>query len=292
MSHKAGFVSILGKPNVGKSTLMNLLVGEKLSVITNKAQTTRHRIKGIVSGDDYQIVFSDTPGILKPHYKLHEAMMAEVDEAITDADVVVYMVEQGEKEPAEKFEAISKNPEQHLILVINKVDQGSQEEVKAAIEMWKKFVPDAEVIPVSALHQFNTQLLMEKIIEHLPEHPAYYPKDELTDRSYRFFVSEIIREKILLLYRKEVPYSAEVVVDSFKEKEDIVHIAAWIFVARESQKIIIIGKGGKAIKQLGIEARKDLEKFLDKQVYLELSVKVNKDWRDNEHSLDRFGYPV
>ncbi len=292
MSHKAGFVSILGRPNVGKSTLMNVLVGEKLSVITNKAQTTRHRIKGIVSGEDYQIVFSDTPGILDPHYKLHESMMSEVHEAIVDADVVIYMVEFGEKEPAAGFNTISNNPDQYLMVLINKIDQGQQDEVQAAIELWKGLIPGAEVIPVSAMYGFNTDTILEKIIEHLPEHPAYYPKDELTDRNYRFFVSEIIREKILLLYRKEVPYSVEVVVDQFKEEEKITRISAFIYVARESQKMIIIGKGGKAIKELGTAARKDIEEFLGQKVFLELSVKVDKDWRNNEQSLNRFGYQL
>ncbi|MFW5705964.1 MAG: GTPase Era, partial [Bacteroidota bacterium] len=238
MSHKAGFVSILGKPNVGKSTLMNALVGEKLSVITNKAQTTRHRIKGIVSGEDFQVVFSDTPGILDPHYKLHETMMAEVDQAITDADVIIYMIEIGEKEPAEKIKTLLNTQAQPVLILINKIDKGDQATAQAAVDMWQAMVPGAEVIPVSALYNFNTGGLLEKIIGHLPEHPAFYPKDELTDRNMRFFVSEIIREKILLLYRKEVPYSVEVVVDQFKEEEKITRISAFIYVARESQKII------------------------------------------------------
>jgi len=290
MTHKAGFVSILGKPNVGKSTLMNVLVGEKLSVITSKAQTTRHRIKGIVSGDDYQIVFSDTPGILKPHYKLHEAMMHEVDAAIEDADVVVYIIEPGISEIDETLERLSKKNNLHLILAINKVDTGVQAEIQTLVDNWKLRIPQATIIPISALHTFNTQMVLQTIIDNLPEHPAYYSKDDLTDKSYRFFVSEIIREKALNLYRKEVPYSVEVVVDEFKEEEKVTHIRALIYVARESQKMIILGHKGKAIKQLGTDARKDIETFLDKKVFLELTVKVDKNWRDSDQALRRFGY--
>jgi len=290
MSHKAGYVNILGKPNVGKSTLMNVLVGEKLSVITNKAQTTRHRILGILSDEDYQIVFSDTPGIVDPHYKLHQAMMSEVRSAFEDADVVLYVVEFGENKADDKLVSFIEKKNIPVIVALNKIDNGSQEEVQAAIGNWKKIIPSASVLPVAALHNFNVDQLLSMIIEVLPEHPAFYPKDELTDKNYRFFVSEIIREKILLLYRKEVPYSVEVIVDSFKETEDIVRIAAFIYVARESQKMIVIGKDGRAIKRLGTDARKDIEKFLNKKVYLELSVKVEKDWRDKEQSLKRFGY--
>ncbi|NCA84079.1 MAG: GTPase Era [Clostridia bacterium] len=290
MSHKAGFVNLLGKPNVGKSTLLNALVGEKLSVITNKAQTTRHRIKGIVSTDEYQIVFSDTPGILQPHYKLHESMMDQVREALEDADIVVYIVEPGEKEPAEGIKSLEAEKGQQLIVVINKVDTQKQEQVQQAINHWTDVFPQATVIPVSALHNFNIAAVLENIVARLPEHAAYYPKDELTDKSYRFFVAEIVREKALLLYRKEVPYAVEVVVDQFKETENLVHIEAFVYVARETQKIIILGKGGKAIKQLGTLARKDIEEFLGKRVYLQLSVKVDKDWRDNDQALRRFGY--
>lgn len=290
MSHKAGFVNLLGKPNVGKSTLLNALVGEKLSVITNKAQTTRHRIKGIVSTDDYQIVFSDTPGILQPHYRLHESMMDQVREALEDADIVVYIVEPGEKEPAEGIKSLEAEKGQQLIVVINKVDTQKQEQVQQAINHWTEVFPQATVIPVSALHNFNIAAVLENIVARLPEHAAYYPKDELTDKSYRFFVAEIVREKALLLYRKEVPYAVEVVVDQFKETENLVHIEAFVYVARETQKIIILGKGGKAIKQLGTLARKDIEEFLGKRVYLQLSVKVDKDWRDNDQALRRFGY--
>lgn len=290
MAHKAGFVSILGKPNVGKSTLMNALVGEKLSVITNKAQTTRHRIKGIVSTDDYQIVFSDTPGILSPHYKLHQSMMENVDEAMDDADVMLYLVELGETEPDERIAKLDLSSGQKLIVVINKIDTGEQVVVENALRYWAEKIPGAEIIPISALHLFNIQKVLNTILDFLPEHPAFYPKDELTDKSYRFFVSEIIREKILLLYRKEVPYSVEVVVDQFKEEGKITRINAYIYVARESQKMIVLGKGGQAIKRLGTDARKDIEKFLDKKVFLELTVKVDKDWRDNEQALKRFGY--
>ncbi|MBE0637930.1 MAG: GTPase Era [Bacteroidales bacterium] len=290
MAHIAGFVSILGRPNVGKSTLMNVLVGEKLSVITSKAQTTRHRIKGIVSGEDYQIVFSDTPGILEPHYKLHEAMMHQVETAIEDADVIVYIVEPGMKEIDETLEQLREKSTGKLILVINKVDTGQQAEIQALVDQWKMKLPEATIIPISALHAFNVQTVLQTIIENLPEHPAYYPKDELTDKSYRFFIGEIIREKALNLYRKEVPYSVEVVVEEFKEEEKITRIRALIYVARESQRMIIIGHHGKAIKQLGTDARKDIETFLNKKVFLELSVKVDKNWRDSDQALRRFGY--
>lgn len=290
MTHKAGFVSILGKPNVGKSTLMNVLVGEKLSVITNKAQTTRHRIKGIVSSDDYQIVFSDTPGILSPHYKLHESMMENVDEAVVDADIMLYIIEMGEKEPDPRIANLDMSKYLKLLLLINKIDTANQEAVEAAIKYWSEKLPAAEVVPISALHNFNVQKVLDIILENLPEHPAFYPKDELTDKNYRFFVSEIIREKILRLYKKEVPYSVEVVVDQFKEQENLTRINAFIYVARETQKMIILGKGGRAIKQLGTDARKDIEEFIGQKVYLELTVKVDKDWRDNEQALKRFGY--
>lgn len=292
MAHKAGFVSILGRPNVGKSTLMNVLVGEKVSAITSKAQTTRHRIKGILSSDDYQIVFSDTPGIITPHYKLHEAMMHEVEAAIEDSDVIVYLIEPGQKEmDGSVLQAVQKAG-QKLIFVINKVDTGKQDEIQSLVELWQSQLPDATVIPVSALHNFNIQRVLNTIVDHLPEHPAFYPKDELTDKSYRFLVSEMIREKILKLYRKEVPYSVEVVVDIFKEEETITRIRALVYVARESQKMILLGRQGKAIKQLGTDARKEIEAFLEKKVFLELTVKVDKNWRDSEQALKRFGYDV
>jgi GTPase len=290
MAHKAGFVSILGKPNVGKSTLMNALVGEKLSVITNKAQTTRHRIKGIVSTDDYQIVFSDTPGILSPHYKLHQAMMENVDEALTDADIMIYIVEPGEKEPDERIKKTNLSKGRKLMVLINKIDTADQKTIEEALKHWAEQLPGADIMPVSALHEFNMQKVLNTILDNLPEHPPFYPKDELTDKSYRFFVSEIIREKILRLYRKEVPYSVEVVVDQFKEENKHIRINAYIYVARETQKMIILGKGGQAIKRLGTDSRKDIEKFLGKSVFLELTVKVDKDWRDNEQALKRFGY--
>ncbi len=292
MSHKAGFVAILGRPNVGKSTLMNVLVGEKVSAITSKAQTTRHRIKGILSGREYQIVFSDTPGIIAPHYKLHQAMMNQVEAAIEDSDVIVYLVEPKQKEMDEDVVQAVKKAGQKLILLINKVDTGKQADIQTLVDLWQNRLPDATVIPAAALYNFNVDQLMETIIAFLPEHPAYYAKDELTDKSYRFLVSEMIREKILNLYRKEVPYSVEVAVDIFKEEEAITRIRALIYVARESQKMIILGHKGKAIKQLGTEARKAIEAFLNKKVFLELSVKVDKNWRDSEQALRRFGYEM
>lgn len=290
MGHKAGFVNIIGNPNVGKSTLMNGLVGEKLSIITPKAQTTRHRILGIVNDENFQIVFSDTPGIVKPHYKLHESMMSEVKIAIIDADILLYVVEYGEKELNEIVANSIKESEIPIILVINKIDKGLQKDVAETIEYWKNLVPRAEIVPAAALHKFNIDFVLKRIIELLPEHPAFYPKDELTDRSERFFVSEMIREKILQYYKKEIPYSVEVIVDSFKEEEKIVRISAFIYVAKESQRIILIGKGGNDIKWVGTKARIDMEEFLQKKVFLELSVKVDKDWRNNESSLKKFGY--
>ncbi len=271
---------------------MNALVGEKLSVITNKAQTTRHRILGILSDKDYQIVFSDTPGIVSPQYKLHESMMGVVKSALEDADILLYVVEFGETTPDERLVAAIDKKKIPVIIAFNKIDTGSQEEVQLAIESWKKLIPSASVLPISALHNFNVDQILNMILELLPEHPNFYPKDELTDKNYRFFVSEIIREKVLLLYRKEVPYSVEVIVDSFKEAVNIIRIKAFIYVARDTQKMIIIGKEGKAIKRLGTNAREDIEKFLNKKVYLELSVKVEKDWRDKEQSLKRFGYKM
>ncbi len=290
MSHKAGFVNIIGNPNVGKSTLMNALVGEKLSITTSKAQTTRHRILGILNGDDYQIVFSDLPGIITPHYKLQEKMMKFIDSAMKDADIFLYMVEVGEKNYNDQIVEQIKSSGVPIIVIINKIDLSKQEVVEMQIKHWEGIFNNSTVIPVSALMNFNTEKVLNTIIDLLPESPPYYPKDELTDKSMRFFISEIIREKILLFYKQEVPYSVEVAVDSYKESEDIIRIATWIFVTRESQKMIIIGKGGRAIKRVGVEARKDIEKFVGKQVHLELSVKVVKDWRDNERQLKRFGY--
>lgn len=292
MSHKAGFVSIIGSPNVGKSTLMNVLVGERLSIITHKAQTTRHRIMGIFSGDDFQVVYSDTPGILKPHYLLHKSMLGTVYSSISDADIILLVTELGEQfQHTEVLEKL-KETDQPVIIVINKIDKGDQERVLNAIESWKSKLEKADIIATSALHCFNTALVFDTILKHLPESPAFYPKDELTDRSQRFFVSEIIREKVLLNYSKEIPYNVEVVVDAFKEEPEIIRISAFLFVSKESQKAIILGHQGKAIKKLGTEARREMEEFLEKHVYLELHVKIKKDWRDNEKELKRFGYSL
>jgi GTP-binding protein Era len=293
MSHKAGFVNILGRPNVGKSTLMNLLIGEKLSIITAKAQTTRHRILGIVNGADYQIVYSDTPGILKPHYKLHKSMMRFVDSALQDADVFLYMTEVGENSFEEEVIRKIQKSEKPLILIINKVDQVKPEEAEQKVQFWKSQFPDAEIIPVSAMQNYNVDKVKETVLQLLPENPPYFEKDdELSDRPLRFFISEIIREKIFLQFTKEVPYSTEVVVQSYKEGEKITVIAATIFVERETQKAIILGHKGAAIKKLGMSARKDIEDFIGSKVYLELSIKVSDDWREDERQLKRFGYEV
>lgn len=288
--HKAGFVNIFGNPNVGKSTLMNELVGEKLSIISPKSQTTRHRILGILNEDNYQIVFSDLPGILTPNYKLQEKMLQFIESAITDADIFLYMVEATETKYNEKIVKRINNSGIPIICLINKIDLSDQEIVVKQIKFWQEVFPEAEVIPLSALHKFNIEKIRDKIIGMLPENPPFYPKDELTDKSERFFVSEIIRQKILINYKQEVPYSVEVAIDTFKESEDIVRISAIIFVARESQKMIMIGAGGKAIKRVGIEARKDIEEFMHKQVFLEMLVKVSKDWRNDDLQLKRFGY--
>jgi GTP-binding protein era len=291
--HKAGFVNIIGNPNVGKSTLMNAFVGEKLSIITSKAQTTRHRIFGIVSGDDFQIVFSDTPGIIKPSYALQASMMDFVKSAFEDADILIYMVEIGEKEL--KDEAFFKRINQldvPVLLLINKVDTSDQSVLEEQVAYWKEKVPRAEIYPISALRNFQTEVVFNRIIELLPESPAFFPKDQLTDKPERFFVNEIIREKILLHYKKEIPYSVEVETESFADSETIIHIRSVIMVERESQKGIIIGHKGEALKRVGIEARTDLEKFFGKQIHLELFVKVNKDWRNNVRQLRRFGYDI
>ncbi|MDO6675306.1 GTPase Era [Tenacibaculum sp. 1_MG-2023] len=291
MTHKAGFVNIIGNPNVGKSTLMNALVGEKLSIITSKAQTTRHRILGIVNEEDYQIVFSDTPGIIKPAYELQESMMDFVKSAFEDADVLIYMVEVGEKELKNEafFNKIihSKIP---VILLLNKVDKSNQEEVEAKIEYWKKKVPNSFVYVISALEKFNVDTVFYKIIELLPDAPPFYPKDQLTDKPERFFVNEKIREKILQHYKKEIPYSVEVETESFVEEDNIIKIRSVIMVERDTQKGIIIGHKGSAIKRVGTEARKDLQQFFDKKVFLDLYVKINKNWRSNDRQLKRFGY--
>ncbi len=290
MTHKAGFVNIIGNPNVGKSTLMNALVGEKLSIITSKAQTTRHRIMGIVNGIDFQIIYSDTPGIIKPHYKLHESMMKFIETALIDADIILLVTEVNDK--IKDIEILKKIEKLNIpiLVLINKIDLSDQQTIEEQIKLWKSRLKKAEVIPISALEKFNIKKVFDKIIEKLPENPPFFPKDELTDKSQRFFVSEIIREKILLYYSKEIPYSIEVVVDEFKEEKNLIRIKAFIYVARDSQKAIIIGHKGNAIKKVGTEARIDIEDFIEKKVYLELSVKVNKDWRNKEIQLKRFGY--
>lgn len=289
--HKAGFVNIIGAPNVGKSTLMNELVGERLSIITSKAQTTRHRILGIVNDNDHQIVFSDTPGIVDPAYKMHEGMMSFVKSAISDADVLLVMVEAKEKDFKDKdiLERLQKTSTP-TILLINKIDQIEQEELETKVTFWQSQIPNAKIFPIAALHNFNVDQVILEIKALLPESPPFYDKEALTDKPEKFFVSEIIREKILLNYKKEIPYSCEVEVEAFKEESDIIRIRAVIMVIRDSQKGIIIGHQGKGLKKVGTEARKDIETFFDKKVFLELFVKVNKDWRNNERQLKRFGY--
>ncbi|MGQ1787581.1 MULTISPECIES: GTPase Era [unclassified Saccharicrinis] len=291
MKHKAGFVNIVGNPNVGKSTLTNKLVGERLSIITSKAQTTRHRILGIVNEENYQIVFSDTPGVLKPNYKLQESMLRFSKTALQDADVIIYMTDVIEKmDKNSDFLNSVKKTDSPVILVINKIDESNPEQLDELVSKWKEELPKAEIYPMSALRGFNTDNLMKRIKELLPECDPYYDKDALTDKPTRFFVSEIIREKILLYYQKEIPYSVEIEVEEFKENPKRIDIRAIIHVARDSQKGIIIGHQGSALKKTGTEARKDIEKFLDKKVFLQLYVKVNKDWRDKDKSLRNFGY--
>jgi len=290
MSHKAGFVNILGNPNVGKSTLMNALVGEKLSIITSKAQTTRHRIMGIVSGEDFQIVYSDTPGIVDTAYKLHESMMNFVESALIDADIFLYLVEV--KQRIKNDNIIRKINESGIttLVLINKIDLSNQEDVVESMEFWKEKMPMAEVIPMSALNNFNIEKVLDTILEKLPESPAYFSKEELTDKTERFFAQEIIREKILLNYQKEIPYSVEIEVESFIEEEKIIKIRANIYVARNTQKGIIIGHQGSMLKKVGTSARIDMEAFFGKKVFLELYVRVQKDWRNNTRDLKRFGY--
>ena len=289
--HKSGFVNIIGNPNVGKSTLMNSFVGEKLSIINSKAQTTRHRILGIVNGDDFQMIISDTPGIIKPAYELQSSMMDFVKTAFDDADVLIYMVEIGEKSLKDEvfFEKIinSKIP---VLLLINKIDISNQEELEEYALMWKEKVPNAEIFPVSALKDFQIKEVFNRILELLPQSPPFYPKDQLTDKPERFFVNEKIREKILMHYKKEIPYAVEVDTEEFFEEENIIRMRSVIMVERETQKGILIGHKGKALKRVGTEARKDLEQFFGKQVHLELYVKVNKNWRSNPRQLKRFGY--
>ena len=291
MPHKAGFVNIVGSPNVGKSTLMNAMLGEKLSIITSKAQTTRHRILGFINEMDYQIIFSDTPGVVNPAYKLHEQMNSYVLTALRDADVLLLITDIFEDsmnyEPIfEKIKKISAP----ILLLINKIDLSNQDQVKEKIELWQKKLPKAEIYPISALHNFHLTEVYDRIIALLPENPPFFPKDELTDKPMRFFVSEIIREKIFLHYKKEIPYSCEVVVSSYKEEKQIVRIRAEIMVARDSQKSILIGQGGRKLKSVGIDARKDIEAFIGKKVFLETYVKVDKDWRNKDARLKYYGY--
>ena len=291
MAHKAGFVNIIGNPNVGKSTLMNAFVGERLSIITSKAQTTRHRILGIVNGEDFQVILSDTPGIIKPAYELQESMMEFVKSAFEDADVLIYIVEIGEK--ALKDEAFSNkitNSKVPVLLLLNKIDKSNQEQLEEQVSYWQEQVPNAEIHPISALEGFNVSEVFNRIVELLPESPAFYPKDTLTDKPERFFVNEIVREKILMHYKKEIPYSVEIETNEFFEEEEIIRMRSVIMVERDTQKGIIIGHKGSALKRVGVEARQDLEKFFGKQVHLELYVKVNKNWRSDSKQLRRFGY--
>ena len=289
--HKAGFVNIVGNPNVGKSTLMNQLVGERISIATFKAQTTRHRIMGIVNTDDMQIVFSDTPGVLKPNYKMQEMMLAFSESALADADVLLYVTDVIEN-PEKNMEFLEKVKKMQIpvLLLINKIDQSDPKKLGDIVEKWHSLLPNAEILPISAKNKFGTDMLLKRIKELLPESPAFFDKDQLTDKPARFFVSEIIREKILLYYDKEIPYSVEVIVERFKEDEKRIHINAVIYVERDSQKGIIIGHQGIALKKVNTESRKALEKFFDKKIFLETFVKVDKDWRSSQRELDAFGY--
>ena len=290
MSHKAGFVSLIGKPNVGKSTLMNALVGEKLSIITPKAQTTRHRILGIVNETDYQIVFSDTPGVIKPVYGMQESMMSFVNTSLVDADIILFVTDINEKyDEADVLEKLTKSTSP-IAVIINKIDKSNEELVKAKIEYWQETLKPQAIFAVSALHDHNVPAVMQFIMDNMPEHPAYYDKDTLTDKTERFFVSEIIREKIFRLYEKEIPYSTEVIITSFKDEPKIIRISSEIIVERDSQKNIIIGTSGEMLKKVGTYARKDMEEFLQKKVFLEMFVKVIPDWRNRKNYLQRFGY--
>jgi GTP-binding protein Era len=291
--HRSGFVNIVGNPNVGKSTLMNALVGERISIVTSKAQTTRHRILGIVNGDDFQIVYSDTPGVIKPNYRLQESMLGFSRSALTDADVLLYVTDvlDSHEKNADFTEKANLNPAP-LILIINKIDLIDEQQLLSLVDKWKQLLPRAEIYPVSALLKFNIDNLFKRIKELLPESPPFFDKDQLTDKPARFFVNEIVREKILTNYDKEIPYSTEVVVESFKEEKKIIRINAVIYVERDSQKGIIIGKSGKSLKKVGMEARKDLEMFFEKQVFLELYVKVERDWRNKDSYLRNFGYKL
>ena len=289
--HKAGFVNIVGNPNVGKSTLMNLLVGERISIATFKAQTTRHRIMGIINSDEAQIVFSDTPGVLKPNYKLQESMLAFSESALEDADVLLYVTDVVEKidKNADFLQKVTKL-NVPILLVINKIDLSNQKELETLVEQWHEVLPTAEIFPISATAKFNVDNLLSRIKELLPESPPYFDKDQWTDKPARFFVTEIIREKILLYYDKEIPYAVEVVVEQFKEKDKSIHISSIIYVERDSQKGIIIGHQGVALKKVSTEARKTLEKFFEKSIYLEIFVKVDKDWRSSSRRLEAYGY--
>ena len=289
--HKAGFVNIVGNPNVGKSTLMNQLVGERISIATFKAQTTRHRIMGIVNTDDMQIVFSDTPGVLKPNYMMQEMMLAFSESALADADILLYVTDVVEN-PEKNLDFLSKVQKMKIpvLLLINKIDQTNQQQLGELVSKWHTLLPNAEILPISALNKFGVDMLLKRIKELLPDSPPYFDKDQLTDKPARFFVSEIIREKILLYYDKEIPYSVEVSVESFKESKDLISINAVIYVERESQKGIIIGHQGVALKKVGQEARRSLEKFFGKKIYLETFVKVDKDWRNSQKELNNFGY--
>jgi GTPase len=289
--HKAGFVNIIGSPNVGKSTLMNGLVGERISIITSKHQTTRHRIMGIVNGDDFQVVYSDTPGVLNPHYKLQEDMMNFVTSALSDADVILFVTDifESEMNHPETFEKLQKM-DTPILLLINKIDLADQARMEERVNYWAEKLPKAQILPISALHKVNLEFVFNKIIELLPENPPYFDKDALTDKPLRFFISEIVREKILENYSKEIPYSCEVVVESYKDEPNIAKIEAIIYVARDSQKGIIIGHQGSKIKKTGTEAREIIEEFIGKKVFLKLDVKVDKDWRDSDSKLKRYGY--
>ncbi len=294
MTHRSGFVNIIGNPNVGKSTLMNALVGERLSIITSKAQTTRHRILGIVNGEDFQIVYSDTPGILKPNYKLQESMMKFVEGAVSDADVILYVtdtVEQDEERAAAILDRVARSGIP-AIVVINKIDLTDQQKLEALVDRWHERLPEAEIVPVSAKEQFNLEALLRNILAHLPEGEPFYPKDTLTDKTLRFFASELIREQILLNYDKEIPYSCEIEIDAYKEEPAIDRISATIHVMRETQKGILIGHKGERLKKVGTAARKEMEEFLGKKVFLQLFVKVSDGWRDNERKLRQFGYEL
>ncbi len=290
MGHKAGFVGIIGKPNVGKSTLMNSLIGEQLSIVSHKVQTTRHRIKGILNGDEYQIIFSDTPGILEPHYLLQEKMMDFVNASLEDADAVLFITDNSEAYMEDDIVARLSAIKVPVVIVINKMDLSSTEEINKLVHGWKKKVNPHAIIPVSATLKFNVEKITEMLLTLMPEAPAYFPKDQLSDSNERFFISEIIREKIFMHYQQEIPYSTQVEVEAFKDESKIVRISAVIFVERDSQKGIIIGRKGEGIKRIGSEARRDIEKSLGKQVFLELFVKVEKEWRKNENKLRRFGY--